>query len=238
MGGDFELLEDQFITMSGRRIKLTIYSEKGYGERLKFSMDSLKKSMKWDEENFDRECDLDEYKIVATSAFNMGAMENKGLNIFNAKSLLSSPETTTDVEDGYIATTVSHEYFHNYRSNRIGPKNWFQLTSKEGLTTFTERLFSEDVFGVTSRIDDVNYLQTFQFPEDAGPLAHSVQPQSYIAIDNFYTTTVYYKGAEIFRMLHTLLGKETFRAGMNIYFKELDGKSATVEDIVYSMENV
>ncbi len=237
VAGDFDYIEDFYLTKSGRRITLQIYAEKGYGDRCAHAMQALKKSMKWDEDNYGRECDLDMYKIVAVSDFNAGAMENKGLNIFNAKYILATPETATDSDYLEVEATIGHEYFHNWTGNRITCRDWFQLSLKEGLTTFREQSFVEDISSVASRINDVFTLRNRQFIEDAGPLSHPVQPQSYIEIDNFYTTTVYKKGAEIYRMLQTTLGKDLFRKGMDLYFERHDGQAVTIEDFVKAMED-
>lgn len=236
VAGDLELLEDTYKTTSGKIVKLKIYSEKGYGHRLLHAMEGLKKSMQWDEDNYGRECDLDEYKIVAVSDFHIGAMENKGLNIFNALYLLASPESATDDDYFEVILTLGHEYFHNWTGNRVTCNNWFQLSLKEGLTSFREQSFGEDISSVAQRIADVDFLRNKQFAEDSGPLSHPVQPQSYMAIDNFYTYTIYRKGAEIFRMLQTYLGKDTFRKGMDFYFKEYDGQAVAIEHFFKAME--
>ena len=236
VAGDFELLEDKYTTTSGKEVSLQIYSEKGYGDRLKHAMAALKKSMKWDEDNYGREYDLDVYKIVAVNDFNMGAMENKGLNIFNAQCVLASPKSATDNNYLEVESVIGHEYFHNWTGNRITVSRWFELSLKEGLTTFREQSFSEDSSSVVERIDQVNYLRNNQFAQDAGPLSHSVRPQSYVEIDNFYTTTIYKKGAEIFRMLQTTLGKTVFRKGMDTYFLDYDGQAVTIEHFITAME--
>lgn len=236
VAGDFELLQESYLTQSGKEVSLEIYSEQGYGKRLTHAMDSLKKALRWDEQHYGRECDLQSYKIVAVADFNMGAMENKGLNIFNASALLASAESVTDENFRRIEAIIAHEEFHNYTGNRVGPRDWFQLTVKEGLTTKREQEFEEHHHSVAARIAQVNFLRNYQFAEDAGPLAHPVQPKSYQAIDNFYTATVYEKGAEIFNMMQTILGKSLFRKGMDIYFEENDGKSVTIEDFVRAME--
>jgi len=236
VAGDFEILKDNYKKLSGKDVALQIFSEKGYGTRLKHAMNSLKAAMHWDEENYGREYDLDNYKIVAVSDFNMGAMENKGLNIFNSKYLLASPESSTDDDYSMVPIVVGHDYLHNWTGNRITCRDWFQLSLKEGLTTFREKSFAEDTLSKCNRIADANYIRNTQFAEDAGPLAHPVQPQSYIEIDNFYTATVYKKGAEIYRMLQTTLGKELFRKGMDYYFKNYDGQATTIENFIYAME--
>ena len=190
-------------------------------------------AMKWDEDNFGREYDLDRFMIVAIRDFNFGAMENKGLNIFNSSLLLADAKTTTDLNYERIESIVAHEYFHNWTGNRITCRDWFQLCLKEGFTVFRDQEFSADMRGASvQRIKDVKRLRKFQFSEDSGPLAHAVRPDSYIKIDNFYTSTVYEKGAEIVRMLKTLLGPDHFRAGCDLYFKKLDGRAATIEDFI------
>lgn len=239
VAGNFDYIEDKYHTKEkeSRTISLQIYAEKGYIDRCVDAMEALKKAMRWDEDEYGRVCDLDVYKIVAVSDFNAGAMENKGLNIFNAKYILSSPQTTTDQDYLDVEATIGHEYFHNWTGNRITCRDWFQLSLKEGLTTFREHSFVEDISSVAARISDVGVLRNRQFMEDAGPLAHPVQPQSYIEIDNFYTTTVYRKGAEIYRMLQTTLGKEGFRKGMDLYFERHDGQAVTIEQFVKAMED-
>lgn len=237
VAGDFDSIQDRFTTMSGREIDLIIYSEKGYGERLWFAMESLKKSMKWDEERFGREYDLDCFMIVAVDSFNMGAMENKGLNIFNTACLLADPKTTTDDTFVNVERVVAHEYFHNWSGNRITLRDWFQLTLKEGLTVFRDQEFTADMRNRdVKRIQEVISLRNRQFPEDSGPTAHPIQPDSYIEINNFYTPTVYEKGAEIIRMIHTLLGEKTFRKSMDEYFHSYDGQAITTEHFVGVME--
>jgi aminopeptidase N len=239
VAGDFDLLEDSFTTASGRQVALRIYVEKGYRDKSFHAMQAVKKAMKWDEENYGREYDLDIYMIVGADDFNMGAMENKGLNIFNTKNLIASPETATDDDYIYIESVIAHEYFHNWTGNRITCRDWFQLSIKEGMTIFRDQSFTEDtVAKVVARIRDVNALRTRQFPEDAGPLAHPVRPESYVQIDNFYTSTVYNKGAEVARMLRTLLGRNLFRQGMDLYFKRHDGQAVTIEEFVKVMEEV
>ena len=233
VGGDLGVLRDSFKTMSGRDIALAIYVEHGKQARAEYAMDALKRSMRWDEEKFGREYDLDVFNIVAVSDFNMGAMENKGLNIFNDKYVLASPETATDADYAGIEAVVAHEYFHNWTGNRITCRDWFQLCLKEGLTVFRDQEFSADMRSrAVERISDVRGLRLVQFPEDAGPLAHPVRPNLYHEINNFYTSTVYEKGAELVRMLRTLIGAENFRRGMDIYFERFDGTAATVEDFL------
>ncbi|MBU1212938.1 MAG: aminopeptidase N [Alphaproteobacteria bacterium] len=231
VGGDLGSIASSFTTMSGRQVALTIYVEHGKEDRAGWAMDSLKRSMRWDEEKFGREYDLDVFNIVAVSDFNMGAMENKGLNVFNDRLILASPETATDTMYAAIESVVAHEYFHNWTGNRITCRDWFQLCLKEGLTVYRDQEFSSDERSrVVQRIADVRQLKTVQFAEDAGPLAHPVRPRSYIEINNFYTATVYEKGAEVVRMLKTVIGPEAFRAGMNLYFERHDGDAATIED--------
>ena len=233
VGGNLSSVEDHFVTMSGRDVTLRIYVEAGKEERCLWAMDSLKRSMRWDEEAFGREYDLDIFMIVAVSDFNMGAMENKGLNIFNDKLVLASPDTATDNDYMAIEAVIAHEYFHNWTGNRITCRDWFQLCLKEGLTVFRDEEFSADQRSrPVERIRDVRALRANQFPEDAGPLAHPVRPTVYHEINNFYTSTVYEKGAEVVRMLKTLLGSGGFRKGIDLYFTRHDGHAATVEQFV------
>ncbi|MGJ0392193.1 MAG: aminopeptidase N [Methylocystis sp.] len=233
VGGDLGVVRDSFKTMSGREVALAIHVEHGKEARAEYAMGALKRSMRWDEEKFGREYDLDVFNIVAVSDFNMGAMENKGLNIFNDKYVLASPQTATDGDYAGIEAVIAHEYFHNWTGNRITCRDWFQLCLKEGLTVFRDQEFSADMRSrAVERIGDVRGLRLAQFPEDAGPLAHPVRPELYHEINNFYTATVYEKGAEIVRMLRTLIGDETFRRGMDIYFERFDGTAATVEDFL------
>jgi aminopeptidase N len=235
VGGNLSHIEDHFRTMSGRNVVLRIYVEPGKEERCHYAMDSLKRAMRWDEEVFGREYDLDIFMIVAVSDFNMGAMENKGLNVFNDKYVLASPETATDSDFAGIEAVIAHEYFHNWTGDRITCRDWFQLCLKEGLTVFRDQEFSADQRSrPVERIGDVRMLRAHQFVEDAGPLAHPVRPNVYREINNFYTTTVYEKGAEVVRMIKTLLGPENFRKGMDLYFTRHDGEAATVEDFVQS----
>ncbi len=239
VAGEFDILEDSFTTMSGREIPLTIYVDPGDAPRSKYAMDSLKRSMKWDEEAFGREYDLDRFMIVAVRDFNFGAMENKGLNIFNSVLLLADAETATDMNFERIESVVAHEYFHNWTGNRITCRDWFQLCLKEGFTVFRDQEFSADMRGATvQRIKDVRALRSRQFPEDQGPLAHPVRPSEYMKIDNFYTSTIYEKGAELIRMLKTMLGANMFRKGCDYYFDTLDGTAATVEEFVTCFEHV
>jgi aminopeptidase N len=238
VAGDLGSIRDRFVTMSGRTIDLVIYVEHGNEPRAEYAMDSLKRAMKWDEEAYGREYDLDIFMIVAVSAFNMGAMENKGLNIFNDKVLLASPQTATDDDYVRIESVVAHEYFHNWTGDRITCRDWFQLSLKEGLTVFRDQSFSADMRSAgVCRIDDVRSLRARQFQEDAGPLAHPVQPQSYIAINNFYTATIYEKGAEVIGMLKTLVGADGYRKATDLYFERHDGQAATVEDWVKCFED-
>jgi len=233
VGGDLTYVEDRFRTMSGRNVTLRIYVEHGKENRTAYAMDSLKRAMRWDEEVYGREYDLDIFMIVAVSDFNMGAMENKGLNIFNDKYVLASADTATDADFAHIEAVIAHEYFHNWTGNRITCRDWFQLCLKEGLTVFRDQEFSSDMRSrAVKRIADVRSLRATQFIEDAGPLAHSVRPETYKEINNFYTTTVYEKGAELVRMVRTLIGPENFRAGMNLYFARHDGEAATVEQFI------
>ncbi len=237
VAGDLGVLEDQFVTMSGRKVDLKIFVEHGNEPRAAYAMDSLKRAMKWDEEAYGREYDLDIFMIVAVSAFNFGAMENKGLNIFNDKVLLASPETATDDDYARIEGVVAHEYFHNWSGDRVTCRDWFQLSLKEGFTVFRDQGFSADQRShAVKRVEDVRSLRLRQFQEDAGPLAHPVQPQAYITIDNFYTATVYEKGAEVIGMLKTLVGDETYRKATDLYFSRHDGQAATVEDWVKCFE--
>ena len=238
VAGDLACVEDSFVTRSGRKVKLQIYVEHGKEDRCGWAMTSLKAAMKWDEERFGREYDLDRFMIVAVSDFNMGAMENKGLNVFNDKYVLASPDTATDQDYAHIESVIAHEYFHNWTGNRITCRDWFQLCLKEGLTVYRDQEFSSDIRSrPVKRISDVKLLRAQQFAEDAGPLAHPVRPGSYMEINNFYTATVYEKGAEVVRMLATLLGEEGFRKAMDIYFARHDGQAATVEDFVKCMED-
>jgi aminopeptidase N len=230
VAGELDVLEDSLVTMSGRTVALRIYVDPGQSARGAYAMDALKRSMKWDEETYGREYDLDLFMIVAVRDFNFGAMENKGLNIFNSSLLLADPETATDADYERIESVVAHEYFHNWTGDRITCRDWFQLCLKEGLTVFRDQGFSADQRGhAVQRIKDVRALRARQFPEDAGPLAHPVRPSSYMKIDNFYTATIYEKGSEVIRMLKTLIGDQAFRRGMDIYFERCDGTASTVE---------
>jgi aminopeptidase N len=239
VGGKLGRIADSFTTMSGRNVALHIYVEPGTEERAFYAMDSLKRAMRWDEVAFGREYDLDIFMIVAVSAFNMGAMENKGLNIFNDKYVLASPATATDTDYANIEAVIAHEYFHNWTGDRITCRDWFQLCLKEGLTVFRDQEFSADQRSrAVERISDVRGLRSHQFVEDAGPLAHAVRPEVYREINNFYTTTVYDKGAEVVRMIKVRLGPELFRKGMDLYFMRHDGAAATVEQFVQCFTDV
>ena len=233
VAGTFDRIEDSFKTMSGRDIPLEIFVDPGDASRALYAMDALKRSMKWDEEAFGREYDLDRFMIVAVRDFNFGAMENKGLNIFNSALLLADGESATDMNFERIESVVAHEYFHNWTGNRITCRDWFQLCLKEGFTVYRDQEFSAHERGAPlQRIKDVKALRARQFPEDAGPLAHPVRPDAYLKIDNFYTATIYEKGAEIIRMLATILGPDDFRKGCDLYFDTLDGTAATVEQFI------
>jgi aminopeptidase N len=239
VAGDLAHIADSFVTASGRMVALGIYVEHGREDRAHYAMDALKRSMAWDEQAYGREYDLDVFNIVAVSDFNMGAMENKGLNVFNDKYVLASPETATDDDYAGIEGVIAHEYFHNWTGNRVTCRDWFQLCLKEGLTVFRDQEFSGDMRSApVERIGDVRMLRAAQFPEDAGPLAHNVRPEIYHEINNFYTATVYQKGAEVIRMLKRLIGAETFRSGMDLYFARFDGHAATVEDFIGCFEKV
>jgi len=238
VAGNLACIEDSFTTMSGREIKLQIFVEEHNLDKCEHAMRSLQHSMAWDEKKYGREYDLDIYMIVAVDDFNMGAMENKGLNVFNSKYVLAKPESATDIDFVGIEGVIGHEYFHNWSGNRITCRDWFQLTLKEGLTVFRDQQFTADMTSATvKRIDDVNVLRSRQFAEDAGPMAHPIQPDSYVEINNFYTVTVYNKGAEVIRMIHTLLGEAGFRQGMDLYFERHDGEAATTEDFITAMED-
>lgn len=233
VAGDLEKITDHFITSSGRHVELAIYVEHGKGARATYAMDALKRSMAWDESAFGREYDLDIFNIVAVSDFNMGAMENKSLNVFNDKYVLASSETATDADYANIESVIAHEYFHNWTGNRITCRDWFQLCLKEGLTVFRDQEFSSDQRSrPVKRISDVRNLRATQFVEDAGPLAHNVRPHMYHEINNFYTSTIYDKGAEIIRMLKILIGEKDFAAGMDLYFTRYDGTAATIEEFI------
>ena len=237
VAGDLGCLAARFTTRSGRKVKLGIYVERGKENRAHYAMDALKRSMRWDEDRFGCEYDLDVFNIVAVSDFNMGAMENKGLNIFNDKFVLADPDTATDTDYANIEAIIAHEYFHNWTGNRITCRDWFQLCLKEGLTVYRDHEFSADQRSrAVKRISEVRALKGHQFPEDAGPLAHPVRPRRYREINNFYTATVYEKGSEVVRMIRTILGDKDFRRGMDLYLKRHDGDAATIEDFVACFE--
>ncbi len=239
VAGKLDCIEDQFITASGRKVSLQVFVEGKDVDKCAHAMTSLKNAMAWDEQVYGREYDLDIFMIVAVDDFNMGAMENKGLNIFNTSCVLAKPETTTDVGFQRVEGVVAHEYFHNWSGNRVTCRDWFQLSLKEGFTVFRDQMFSADMgSAIVKRVEDVSLLRTLQFAEDSGPMAHPVQPASFIEISNFYTLTVYEKGAEIVRMLHTLLGAEVFRQGSDLYFSRHDGQAVTINDFIAAMEAV
>ena len=236
VAGKLDGLFDRFTTASGRPVQLAIYVEPGKLDQCPHAMEALKKSMQWDEQRFGLECDLDHYMIVAVGDFNMGAMENKGLNIFNTKYVLARADVATDVDFENIDRVVAHEYFHNWTGNRVTCRDWFQLSLKEGLTVFRDQEFGADLHErQTARIREVRGLRAAQFPEDAGPMAHPVRPASFVEINNFYTSTVYEKGAEVVRMIQTLIGRDAFRRGMDEYFRRHDGQAVTCEDFVAAM---
>lgn len=238
VAGDLACLKDKFITCSGQTVDLRIYVEPGNEDKCLHAMESLKRSMRWDEEVYGREYDLNIFMIVAVSDFNMGAMENKGLNIFNSKYILARSDTATDQDFADVEGVVGHEYFHNWTGNRVTCRDWFQLSLKEGLTVFRDQEFSRDMNSRdVNRIMDVKALRSTQFPEDAGSMAHPVRPEVYQEINNFYTATIYNKGAEVIRMQHTLLGKERYRRGMDLYFQCHDGQAVTIDDFVAAMED-
>lgn len=250
VAGDFDCIERTETTCSGREVLLQVYSDKGYREQTRWALDCLANALRWDERRFGLELDLDRFMVVAARDFNMGAMENKGLNIFNAAYVLADPATATDAAYRGIEAVIGHEYFHNWTGNRVTCRDWFQLSLKEGLTVFRDQEFSADMLAeglppaeaasarAVKRIDDVHTLRLAQFPEDAGPMAHPIRPDSYQEIGNFYTATVYEKGAEVIRMQHTLLGEAGFRAGMDEYFRRHDGRAVTCDDFVDAMESV
>ncbi|MCQ9616827.1 aminopeptidase N [Paenalcaligenes niemegkensis] len=250
VAGDFDCQERTVQTASGRSVLLQVYSDKGDGDKTEWAMDSLERSLRWDENRFGLELDLDRYMIVAAHDFNMGAMENKGLNVFNAAYVLADPQTTTDASYRAIEAVIGHEYFHNWTGNRVTCRDWFQLSLKEGLTVFREQEFSADMLAdqlegaqaesakAVKRIDDVSTLRLAQFPEDAGPMAHPIRPESYEEISNFYTATIYEKGAEVIRMQHTLLGEALFQEGIREYFGRHDGQAVTCDDFVDAMDSV
>jgi len=236
VAGDLDLLSDEFTTKSGNVVELNIYCDIGNKDKTHHAMKSLKEAMLWDEQNYNREYDLSVYNIVAVDSFNMGAMENKGLNIFNSAYVLADNQTATDTNFMGIQSVIAHEYFHNWTGNRITCRDWFQLTLKEGLTVFRDQCFSADMNSKdVARIEDVKALKERQFVEDSSPMAHPIQPKSYISMNNFYTSTVYEKGAEVIRMIHTLIGKEKFYNAMQIYFDKFDGQAITTDDFLWAM---
>ena len=238
VAGDLVSIIDSFTTISGKEVALQIFVQRQNKDKCAHAMASLKKAMKWDEEVYGLEYDLNQYMVVAVDDFNMGAMENKGLNIFNSKYVLASPETATDQDYLGIEGVIAHEYFHNWTGNRVTCRDWFQLSLKEGLTVFRDQEFSADMNSrAVQRIDDVRLLRQFQFREDEGPMAHPVRPDSYIEINNFYTVTIYNKGAEVVRMIHTILGPDAFRRGMDLYFQRHDGQAVTCDDFVAAMSD-
>jgi aminopeptidase N len=238
VAGNFDLLEDTFTTKDGRNVELQLFVDKGNLHRAPHAMESLKNAMKWDEERFNLVYDLDIYMVVAVDFFNMGAMENKGLNVFNAKYVLANPETATDQDFLNIESVIGHEYFHNWTGNRVTCRDWFQLSLKEGLTVFRDQEFSSDLGSrAVNRINDVKVIRSHQFAEDASPMAHPIRPDKVVQMNNFYTVTVYNKGAEVIRMIHTLLGEEGFQKGMALYFERFDGQAVTCEDFVAAMED-
>ena len=238
VAGRLTTLEDSYTTLSGRKIVIHFHVEEQNRDKCEHAITALKKAMRWDEEEYGREYDLELYQVVAVDDFNFGAMENKGLNIFNSKYVLAQPESATDMDYEAIEGVIAHEYLHNWTGNRITCRDWFQLSLKEGLTVFRDQQYGAQAFpGGGRRIREVRRLRNFQFPEDAGPLAHPVQPKEYVEINNFYTTTVYEKGAEIIRMLQTLLGKEGFKKGMQLYFERHDGQAVTIEDLLKAMSD-
>jgi aminopeptidase N len=238
VAGDFDVLRDSFKTRSGRDVALEIFVDRGNLDRADWAMTSLKNSMKWDEERFGLEYDLDIFMIVAVDFFNMGAMENKGLNVFNSKYVLAKAETATDKDYLGIEAVIGHEYFHNWTGNRVTCRDWFQLSLKEGLTVFRDQEFSSDLGSrAVNRIDNVRIMRGAQFAEDASPMAHPIRPEQVIEMNNFYTLTVYEKGSEVIRMMHTLLGEENFQKGMQLYFDRHDGSAATCDDFVQAMED-
>lgn len=238
VAGNFDLVKDNFTTQSGRKIQLELFVDKGKANRGQHALDSLKKAMKWDEDVFGLEYDLDIYMIVAVDFFNMGAMENKGLNVFNSKFVLANSETATDEDYFNIEAVIAHEYFHNWTGNRVTCRDWFQLSLKEGLTVFRDQQFSSDMTSpVVNRIKNVKVMREHQFAEDASSMSHPIRPDEVIEMNNFYTVTVYDKGAEVIRMMHTLLGQDGFRKGMDLYFQRHDGKAVTCDDFVQAMQD-
>ncbi|MGS0726245.1 aminopeptidase N, partial [Shewanella sp. 0m-11] len=238
VAGDFDLLEDSFTTCSNREVKLQVFVDKGNLNKAHHAMASLKKSMAWDESRFNLEYDLDIYMIVAVDFFNMGAMENKGLNVFNTKFVLADKASATDDDYHGIESVVGHEYFHNWTGNRVTCRDWFQLSLKEGLTVFRDQEFSSDLGSrAVNRIHAIKVMKNQQFAEDSGPMAHAIRPESVIEMNNFYTVTVYNKGAEVIRMMHTLLGEQAFQKGMALYFERHDGQAVTCDDFVSAMQD-
>ncbi|HET9024763.1 MAG TPA: aminopeptidase N, partial [Burkholderiaceae bacterium] len=240
VAGAFEVREERIVRASGREALLQVYVEPGNLDKTAHAMASLKRAIAWDERRFGLELDLDRFMIVASNHFNMGAMENKGLNIFNAKYVLANPKVATDLDYAGIESIVGHEYFHNWTGNRVTCRDWFQLSLKEGLTVFRDQEFAADMMGnaasrAVKRIEDVRLLRAVQFPEDSGPMAHPVRPDSYQEIGNFYTATVYEKGAEVVRMMHTLVGVDGFRRGMDLYFRRHDGQAVTCDDFAQAV---
>ncbi len=237
VAGDLACVRDRFTTMSGREVAIEFYVQHGNENKCEHAVESLKRAMRWDEEKYGREYDLELYMVVAVDDFNMGAMENKGLNVFNSKFVLARPESATDTDFVNIEGVIGHEYFHNWSGNRVTCRDWFQLSLKEGFTVLRDQQFTADMTSsAVKRIDDVRMLRAHQFPEDAGPMAHPVRPDAYVEINNFYTLTVYEKGAEVVRMLHTLLGERGFRKGSDLYFERHDGGAVTCDDFVDAME--
>ncbi|MBP6116018.1 MAG: aminopeptidase N [Neisseriaceae bacterium] len=236
VAGNLTLTADEFITKSGKKVAIEFYTDSADAHKTAFAIESLKNAMSWDETRFGLEYDLDIYMVVAVGDFNMGAMENKGLNVFNTKYVLGTPETATDSDFDGIESVIGHEYFHNYTGNRVTCRDWFQLSLKEGLTVFREQEFAADrASRAVRRIENVNVLRALQFPEDAGPMAHPIRPESYVEMNNFYTMTVYEKGGEVVRMLHTLLGEDGFQKGMKLYFERHDGEAVTCDDFLAAM---
>ena len=238
VGADLEEIHDTYTTGSGKTVDLHVFVDHGKGNDALWAMESLKRAMKWDEDRYGREYDLEVFHIVATDSFNMGAMENKSLNIFNTVYIRANSRTSTDKDFIDVEAVIGHEYFHNWTGNRITCRDWFQLTLKEGLTVFRDQNFSADMHSrLTQRISDIEYLREFQFSEDAGNMSHPIQPDSYIEMNNFYTPTVYDKGAEVIRMMETMLGREKFRKGMDCYFARHDGQAVTTTDFVRAISD-
>ncbi|MEN8169504.1 MAG: aminopeptidase N [Pseudomonadota bacterium] len=239
VAGDLACVRDSFTTVSGREVAIEFYVQHGNENKTEHAVASLQRAMAWDEQKYGREYDLDLYMVVAVDDFNMGAMENKGLNVFNSKFVLARPESATDTDFVNIEAVIGHEYFHNWSGNRVTCRDWFQLSLKEGFTVLRDQQFTADMTSsAVKRIDDVRMLRAHQFPEDAGPMAHPVRPDSFVEINNFYTLTIYEKGAEVVRMLHTLLGEEGFRKGCDLYFERHDGSAVTCDDFIVAMEEV